>query len=119
VQLLEAAANTDMKGPVPSALLVHAVSATIEGLEGSVIATLVVLGVDGDELLDSAGAAVPAGVGSGVAMTPVVIGHVDACGRVPTAVADADDDAPLLKTFADGVGETVPVKLELFDRDNT
>jgi len=56
------------------------------------------------KLLDSAGAAVLVGAGSGVAMTPVVIGHVDACGRVPTAVADADDDAPLLKTFADGVG---------------
>ena len=77
-----------------------------------------VLEVDGDELLDSSGAAVLAGVGSGGAMTPVVIGRVDTCRWVVVAVADADDDVPLLKTFADGVGETGPGILELFDRDN-
>ena len=54
-----------------------------------------------------------------MAITPVGIGRVDTCGRVAAAVAHADDDAPLLKTFADGVGETVHVILELFDRDNT
>jgi len=68
VLLLEAAANADVEGLVPSALLVNAVSATIEGSEGSVFATLAVLEVDGDELLDSAGAVVLVGVGPGVAM---------------------------------------------------
>ena len=91
-----------MEGLVPSALLVNAASATTEGSEGSVFATRVRLEVDGDEILDSAGAAVLAGVGSGGAMTPVVIGRADTCRRVAAAVADADDDAPLLKTFADG-----------------
>ena len=119
VLLLEAAADADMEGLVPSALLVNAVFATTEGSEGSVFATLVVLEVDGDELLDSAGSAVLAGAGSGGAMTLVVIGRVDTCGRVAAADADADDDAPLLKTFADGVGETGPGILELFDRDST
>jgi len=97
VLLLEAAADADMEGLVPSALLVNAVFATTEGSEGSVFATLVVLEVDGDELLDSAGAAVLAGAGSGGAMTLVVIGRVDTCGRVAAAV---------------GI-------LELFDRDST
>jgi len=79
----------------------------------------VVLDVDGDELLDSAGAVVLVGASSGVAMTPVVIGRIDTCRRVAAAVAYADDEAPLLKTSADGVGETEPVILELFDPDNT
>ena len=81
---------------MPSVLLVNAVSATIEGSEGSVFATLVALGVDRDELLDSAGAVVLVGTGSGVAMIPVVIGRVGACERVPAAAADADGDASLL-----------------------
>jgi len=98
VLLLEAAANTDVEGCVPSALLVNAVSATIEGSEGSVFATLVVLGMDGDELLDSAGAAVLVGASSCVAMTPVVIDHIDTLGWVPAAV---------------------PETLELFDHNNT
>jgi len=119
VLLLEAAADADKEGLAPSALLVNAVSATTEGSEGLVSITLVVLEVDGDELLDSAGAVVLVGVGSGVAMNPVGIGRVDTCGRVAAAVAYADDDAPLLKTLADGVGETVPVILELLDHDNT
>jgi hypothetical protein len=78
-----------------------------------------VLEVDEDELLDSAGAAVLVGTGAEVIMISVVIGHVDMCGRVPTAVAGADDNAPLRQTFADGVGETVPVVLELPDYDKT
>jgi len=72
-----------------------------------------VLGVDGDKLLDSAGAAVRVGAGSGVAIISVVIDHVDTHGRVPTAVADADNDASLLKTFA--VGVRVPVILDVLD----
>jgi len=72
-----------------------------------------VLGVDGDMLLHSAGAAVRVGAGSGVAMIPVVIDQVDTCGRVPTAVADADNDASLLKTFA--VGVRVPGILDVLD----
>ena len=45
----------------------------------------------------------------------VVIGRVDTCRRDAAAGANADDDAPLLKTFADGEGETGPEILELFD----
>ena len=96
VLLLEAAANADVEGLVPSAVLVNAVSATIEGSEGSVFATLVALGVDRDELLDSTGAVVLVGAGPGVAMIPVVIGHAGTCRRAPAAAADADGDASLL-----------------------
>ena len=62
VLLLEAAADADMEGLVTSALLVNAASAITEGSEGLVFATRVVLEVDRDELLDSAGATVLAGV---------------------------------------------------------
>ena len=113
VLLLEAADNVDGTGLVPSAVLVNAVSTTFEGSGMLKFATLAVLEVDGDELLDSAGSAVLVGTGAVVVMIPVVIGHVDTCGRVPTAGADADDNAPLLQTFADGVGETVSVILDM------
>ena len=115
VLLFEAAANTDVEGLVPSAILANAVSATIEGSEVSVFATLAVLEVDGDELLDSAGAVVLVDTGCGVAMIPVVIDHAGACERLPTAVADTDEDASLLKTFADGAGVMVPVIHEVLD----
>jgi len=114
MQLLEAAANADVEGLVSAEVLVNAVSVTMEGSVGQVLAMLAVLGVDGDKLLDSAGAAVRVGAGSGVAMTPVVIDHVDTRGRVPTAVADADNDASLLKTFA--VGVRVPGILDVLDQ---
>jgi len=84
-----------------------------------VSAALAVLEVDGDELLDSARAEGQVGTGVYVVMTPVALDHVDACTRVPTAVADADDGVPLLKTFADGVGVTVPLILEVVDHVNT
>ena len=113
VLLLEATAKADVEGLVSAEVLVSVLSATIEGSGGQVLATLAVLGVDGDELLDSSGAAVLVGAGSGVAMIPVVIDYVDTCGRVPTAVADADNDASLLKTFA--VGAMVPMILEVLD----
>jgi len=45
---------------VPSAVLVNAVSVTVEGSGVSVFAALAVLDVDGDELLDSARAEVRA-----------------------------------------------------------
>jgi len=48
-------------------------------------------------------------------MIPVVIDHTGACERVQTVVAGADDDASLLKTFADGAGVMVPVILEVLD----
>ena len=115
--LLEAAANADVEGLVPSAVLVNAVSATVEGSGVPVFATLAVLEVDGDELLDSARTEVLVGTSTDVAMIPVVLDHVDTCTRVPTA--GADDDALLLKTFVDGVGVTVPVILEVFDDTNT
>ena len=71
------------------------------------------LEVDEDELLDSAGAAVLVGTGAEVIMISVAIGNVDICGQVPTAVAGANDNAPLRQTFADGVGETVSVILDM------
>jgi len=49
----------------------------------------------------------------------VVIDDVDTWKLVPTTVANADDDVPLLNFFADGVGETVPVILEMLDHVNT
>jgi len=117
--LLLNTANADVEGLVPSVILVKAVSATIQDSEGSVFATLAVLDAEGDELLDSAGAVVLVATGAVVARIPVVIDRAGACERVPTAVADVDDDASLLKTIADGVGETVPVILDVLDHDNT
>ena len=111
-------ANADVEGLVPSVVLVKAVSATMEGSEVSVFATPAGLDADGDELLDSAGAVMLVATGAVVARIPVAIGRAGACERVPTVVADANDDASLLKTFANGVGETVPVILELLEHDN-
>ena len=53
VLLLEAAADADVEGFVPPAVLVDAVSATVKG-SGVLCTALAVLDVDGDELLDSA-----------------------------------------------------------------
>ena len=50
---LEAVANADVKVRVPSAVLVNAVSATVEGPGVLVFTALAVLDVNGDELLDS------------------------------------------------------------------
>jgi len=66
-----------------------------------IFSPLAVLEVAGDKLLDLAEAAVLVGTGAVVAMILVVIGHVDTCWRVPTVVADAEDNAPLLQIFAD------------------
>ena len=76
-----------------------------------IFSPLAVLEVAGDKLLDLAEAAVLVGTGAVVAMILVVIGHVDTCGRVPTVVANAEDNAPLLQIFADGIAETVSVIL--------
>jgi len=119
VLLCEAAANADVEGPVPSAILVEAISATFEGPEVPVFATPAMLEVDGDELLDSSRTDVLVSTGADVAIILVVINHVDACRRGPTAVADANIGGPLLKTFADGVGETVPVIPEVLDHVDT
>ena len=113
--LCEAAANADMEGPVPSAVLVE----TLEGPEVPALATPAMLEVDGDELLDSTWTAVLVGTGADVAMIPVMINHVDACRWRATTVADANDGGPLLKTFADGVRETVPVIPKVLDHVDT
>jgi len=78
VLLLEAAANPDVQVLVPPAMLVDAVSATIEGSGVLVFTALAVLDVDGEELLDSARAEVLVGTGVDVAMIPVVLDDVDA-----------------------------------------
>ena len=56
VLLLEGAADADVEVLVPPAVLVNAVSATVESSGVLVFTALAVLAVDGDELLDSAGA---------------------------------------------------------------
>ena len=119
VLLLEAAVDADVEGLVPSALLVNAVFVDIEGSEGSGLATLAVLEVDVDELPESAGTAVLVGAGADMAMIPMVIGNAGACKRMPSEVADAEDDASLLKTFVHGVGQTVPGILEVSEHVNT
>ena len=67
VLLLEAAANADVEVLVPSAVLVNAFSATIEGSGVLVFTALAVLNGDGDELLDSASAEVLVGTDVDVA----------------------------------------------------
>ena len=95
VLLLEAAANADLKVRVPPAVLVNAVSATVEGSGVLVFTALVVLDVDGDELLDPARAEVLVGTCVDFAMNPVVLDDVDASTLALTAVAD--DDVLLLE----------------------
>ena len=55
VLLREDVADAHVEVPVPPAVLVDAVSATVEGLGALVFTARAVLDVDGDELLDSAG----------------------------------------------------------------
>ena len=54
MRLLEGAADADVEVLVPPAVLVDAISATVEGSGVLVFTTLAVLAVDGDELLNSA-----------------------------------------------------------------
>ena len=111
VLLLELAANTDVEGLVPSAVLADAVSAIVEGSEGSVFDMLAVLEVDGDaigadELPDLARAVVRAGTGFFVAKIPVLLDHVDASTLVPIAVAKNDALSP--KACVNGARRAVP-----------
>jgi len=115
VLLLEAAANADVEVLVPYAVLVDAVSATVEGSGVLVFTALAVLDVYGDELLDSARSEVLVGTGVDVAMIPVVLDDVDASTPVLTAVAD--DGVLLLNTCVDGMA--VPVILEVVNDVNT
>jgi len=116
VLLLEAAANADMEVLVPPAVLVNAVSATVEGSGALVFTALSVLDMDGDELFVSARAEVLVGTGVDVAMIPVVLDDVDASTLVLTTVAD--DKVPLLNTYEDGVAVAVPVILQEVDDVN-
>jgi len=77
VLLLEAAANADVEVLAPSAVLVNAFSATIEGSGVLIFTALAVLDGDGDELLDSASAEVLVGTDVDFAMIPVVLDDVD------------------------------------------
>jgi len=88
VLLLEAAANADVKVRVRPAVL--AASATVEGSGVLAFTALAVFDVDGDELLDPAGAEVLVGTGVDVTMNPVVLDDVDASALVLTAVAAED-----------------------------
>jgi len=78
------AADADVKVLVPPAMLVNAVSATVEGPGVLVFTALAVLDVDGDKLLDPARAEVLVGTGVDVAMNPVVLDDVDASTLVLT-----------------------------------
>ena len=117
VLLLEAAAEADVEGVVPPAVLVDAVSATVKDSGVLVCTALAVLDVDGDELLDPARAEVLLGSGVDVAMNPVVLDDVDVKTLVLTAVVD--DDGLLLNTCVDGVGVAVSVILRVVDDVNT
>ena len=88
ISMLEAAANADVEVLVPPAVLVDAVSATIEASSVLVFTALAVVDVYGDELLDSARSEVLVGKGVDVAMIPVVLDDDDASTPVLNAVAD-------------------------------
>ena len=90
VLLLEATAIADVEVRVPPAVLVNAVSATVEGSGVLAFTALAVLDVDGDELLAPARAEVLVVTGADVAMNPVVLDDVDASALVLTAVAAED-----------------------------
>ena len=95
VLLLEGAADADVEVPVPPAVLVNAVSATVEGSGVLVFTALAVLAVDGDALLDLARAKVLVGTGVDVVMIPVVLD--DANASTPGLTAVADDGVLLLE----------------------
>jgi len=95
VVLLEGAADADVEVLLPPAVLVDAVSTTVEGSGVLVFTALAVLAVDGDELLDSARAEVLVGTGVDVVMIPVVLDDVDA--SMPGLTAVADDGVLLLE----------------------
>jgi len=90
VLLLEAAAEADVEVRVLPAVLVNAVSATVEGPGVLVFTALAVSHVDGDELLDSTRAEVLVGTSVDRAMDPVVLDDVNTSTLVLTAVADED-----------------------------
>jgi len=75
---------------MPPAVLVNAVSATVEGSGVLAFTALAVLDVDRDELLDPPRAEVLVGTGVDVAMNPVVLDDVDASALVLTAVVAED-----------------------------
>jgi len=116
VLLLEVAADSDVEVLVSPAVLVNAVSATGEGSGVLVFTALVVLDVDGDELLDSARTEVLVGTGVDVAMNPIVLDDVDASTLVLTTTTD--DEVPVLDTCVDGVGMDVPVIIQGVDDIN-
>jgi len=117
VLLLEGAADSDVEVLVPPAVLVNAVSATVEGSGVLAFTALAVLAVDGDELLDSARVEVLVGSGVDCAMNHVVLDDVTASTLVLTAVAD--DKVPLLNAYVDGLGVAVLEILEEVDNVNT
>jgi len=80
-------------------------------------AALVVLDVEGDELLDPARAEVRVGTGVVVAMISVMLDHVDNSTLVPIAVAK--DGALLLKACVNGVRRAVLVIPEMAADVNT
>jgi len=95
VILLEGAADADVEVLVSPAVLVDAVSATVEGSGVLAFTALAVLAVDGDGLLDSARAEVLVGTSVDVVMIPVELENVDA--STPGLTAVADDGVLLLE----------------------
>ena len=83
---------------VPPAELVNDALITVEGSgvpEFAARTALAVLEVEGDELLEPAGAEVRAGTGAAVAMIPMLLDHVDVdvSTLVPSAAAKVSTSA--------------------------
>jgi len=98
---LEAAANVNMEVLVPPAALVNANSDTVEGSmvpEFVVPAVLVVLVVEGDELLEPARAEVRAGTGGAVPVIPDMTADVNTS---VVASRVAENEVLLLEAAAD------------------
>jgi len=100
--LLEAVADADVEVLVPPAVLVDAVSATVEGSGVLVcrVTALAVRDVDRDELLDSARAEVLVGTGGVGVAVPVILEVVDDVNTSVVAALVAENDVLLLEVTA-------------------
>jgi len=117
ILLLEAVAHTEVTAPLPPAVLVDAVSATVERSGVLVFTVLTALTVDRNDLLDLARPHVLVDTDVEAAMYNMVHNDVDTSTTVLTAVAE--DSAPLLNTCDNGVQEVALVILEVMNDVNT
>ena len=117
VPLLDNATDTDIEEIAYPAMLVHAVSTTVQGSRVILFAALPVLDVDGDVLLDSAKAQVLVDTGVEGALNPLVLEEVEASTHVWNTVAN--DAVLLFNICTDGVGSPIIVMLEMAYDVNT